>query len=63
MSNSDSNPPTDTDEEESPSGSPDITIDVTNGKHIKIDFDKGEWAVIGTFILLLTYMVGKFGWY
>lgn len=58
MSTSDTNPPTDDDET-----SPDVTVEITNGKTIKVDFDKGEWTIIATFILLMTYLVGRFGWY
>jgi hypothetical protein len=58
MSNSSSVPPTDEEEQ----ASPDITVEITNGKTVKINFDKGEWFIISCLILALSYLVGEFGW-
>ena len=50
--------------EDSDSGpeDPDIKVDITNGKHVSINLDKGEWFIVSAMILGLTYMAGSFGW-
>ena len=40
---------------------PDLKFDITNGKHVEVDFSVREWAVISIFILAMTVVLGHYG--
>ena len=40
---------------------PDIKVSITNGKHVEVDFDIGEWIVVGTIAVVIISLLAKYG--
>ena len=40
---------------------PDVRVTVDNGKHIEVDFDLGEWIVVGTLVVVVVGLLAKYG--
>jgi len=37
---------------------PDIKVDITNGKHIEVDFDPQEWLIIAFAVVAFAWVTG-----
>ena len=52
---------TNDDQTDESASKPDLKFDITNGKHVEVDFSVREWAVISVFILTMTIVLGHYG--
>jgi len=45
-------------EDDEKEDTPDIRLDITNGKHLQIDFDPQEWIVIMMGVCVFAWITG-----
>lgn len=40
---------------------PDIKVTIENGKHVEVDFDLGEWIIVGSLVVIVIGVLAKYG--